>query len=494
MPPGLVADFETLEGLQRPEWFATSDPADRKLGSGGGTAHVLVEGWKATGQGQTFQEWLRQSPKLMVHAGGQSRRLPAYAPVGKLFMPIPVFRWALGQRLDQTLLEIQLPDYQRVLRHAGENFATMVASGDVLLRFGRELPPFPQVDVLGLGMWVTPEIARNFGVYFCHRRDPSNLAFFLQKPAPARIRELSPDYFYLIDTGMWLLSPRAVEVLLRKCGWDSDQERFESNMVKFFELYSEFGLGLGSSPFKGDAEISTLTSAVVPLPEAEFYHLGASRQMIEAVSALQHLELDETKLGLMGAKRHPDQYLQDSNFGYPLRLEENHTLWVENSSVNASWKLEHDHVLTGIPPNEWDLKLESGVCLDFVPVGEDAWCIRAYGIDDTFSGQVGETATKWFGRPAPNWFFGRGISREEAQITPSQDIQTARIFPVVKTAELNPRFIEWLFQSRPENQPEFAKAWMQCERLSAQEIQARANLIRLYTQRQANRKLCLAPM
>ena len=38
--------------------------------------------------------------------GGQSRRLPAYAPAGKLLMPIPVFRWSRGQRLDQTLLDL----------------------------------------------------------------------------------------------------------------------------------------------------------------------------------------------------------------------------------------------------------------------------------------------------------------------------------------------------------------------------------------------------
>jgi len=36
---------------------------------------------------------------------------------------------------------------------------------------------------------------------------------------------------------------------------------------------------------------------VVPLPEAEFYHFGANGQMIESVSALQNLVLDEAKLG-----------------------------------------------------------------------------------------------------------------------------------------------------------------------------------------------------
>ena len=29
---------------------------------------------------------------------------------------------------------------------------------------------------------------------------------------------------------------------------------------------------------------------------------------------------------MMGAKRHPNQYLQNSRFSYPLRLDANHTL------------------------------------------------------------------------------------------------------------------------------------------------------------------------
>lgn len=144
LPPCMAQEFEALEGRRRPEWFAASDPPGQPLGSGGGTANLLAEAWRATAPGQSFADWLRQSHKLILHAGGQSRRLPAYAPVGKLLMPIPVFRWSRGQRLDQSLLDLQLPDYQRVLAHASENTAALVTSGNVLLRFARELPPFPR--------------------------------------------------------------------------------------------------------------------------------------------------------------------------------------------------------------------------------------------------------------------------------------------------------------------------------------------------------------
>lgn len=491
LPPGMAREFETLEARPRPLWFATSDPAGHRLGSGGGTAHLLAEAWRQTGADKSFGDWLAASRKLLIHGGGQSRRLPSYAPVGKLLLPVPVFRWSYGQRLDQTLLDVQLPDYERVLAHAGPRTAAMITSGDVLLRFARELPPFPDVDVLGLGMWVTPEKARDFGVFFSPRARPTELAFFLQKPEPATIRSHAGQFFHLVDTGMWLLSKRAVRVLMAKCGWQEARQQFADATAGPYELYAQFGLSLGSQPLVPDPEIGSLTSAVLPLPEAEFYHFGTSRQLIESVAALQNLELDETKLGLVGAKRHPDQFVQNAQFDYPLKLEENHTLWIENSAVPATWRLAHEHVFTGVPANAWDLRLEPGVCLDFVPVGETEVCLRAYGFADSFSGALPHAETQWFGRPAAQWFAARGIDPRHAG---EGDIQLAKLFPVLAPDAIDPRFIEWLFAGQPVASPPFAQRWLGARRLSAQDLGEQANLRRLYQQRDHRRRACLEPL
>jgi galactokinase/mevalonate kinase-like predicted kinase len=494
LPPGMARVFAALEGKHPPSWFAGSDPLGRKLGSGGGTAHLLAEAWRATRSAATFEQWLLASPKLMIHGGGQSRRLPAYGPAGKILMPLPVFRWARGQRLDQSLLDVQLPDYERVLRHAGRTFAAMVCSGDVLLRFAAELPPFPQVDVLGLGMWVTPEKAREFGVFFSPRRQPNELAFFLQKPEAARIREWAADHIYLVDTGMWLLSARAVRVLMEKCGWNPHAGQFESGVAEGYELYGQFGPALGTHPTAPDPDVSPLTCAVVPLPQAEFYHFGTTRQMIESISALQNRELDETKLGTVGARRHPDQFVQSALFHLPLRREENRSLWVENSHIPSTWALACEHVLTGVPANTWNLRLERGVCLDFVPVHQAEFCLRPYGFDDRFQGAIEAPATRWFGRPVREWFESRGLSPESAGMAPSSDIQTAPLFPVLPEAELDPRLIEWMFSSTPVHDPALATRWIALPRLSAQEIGAQANLTRLYAQRRSLRRESLEPL
>src|SRR5208283_2217177 len=259
----------------------------------------------------------------------------AYALVGKLLMPIPVFRWARGQRLDQSLLDLQLPDYQRVLAHAGPGVAALVTSGDVLLRFARELPPFPEVDVLGLGMRLAPEKAKDFGVFCSPRGRPQELAFFLQKPPVAKIRTLSETHICLVDTGMWLLSERAVRVLMERSGWTGSG--FKDGTAQSYELYAQFGLALGLAPTVSDPEVNALTCAVVPLPEAQFYHFGTSRQMIESVATLQNLVLDDTRTRLPGGNHQANQVTQNSRFEVGLRREDNHTLWIENSVVPAGW-------------------------------------------------------------------------------------------------------------------------------------------------------------
>ena len=139
LPPNLVKKgtrgdtvFHEITGLSADEFFCTCDPEGRRVGSGGGTAWLLwqafrneelsmkneaLDPWSLATEGtqesasrsSLFSDWLAREKRILLHAGGQSRRLPAYAPSGKILTPIPVFRWERGQRLDQDLLSLQLP-------------------------------------------------------------------------------------------------------------------------------------------------------------------------------------------------------------------------------------------------------------------------------------------------------------------------------------------------------------------------------------------------
>ena len=149
---------------------------------------------------------------------------------------------------------------------------------------------------------------------------------------------------------------------------------------------------------------------------------------------------------------------QNSRFDAALRRQGNHSLWVENSVVPATWQLACQHVLTGVPENDWTLRLDPGVCLDFLPVGRDQFCVRAYGFADTFDGPLENPSTQWLGRPARDWFDVRGLQPQDCGLDPQADLQACPLFPVIAAGQIEPAFVEWLFAPAPESQGGFAAA------------------------------------
>lgn len=217
LPPNLVGSFHDVTGLSREEFFCTNDPIGHKLGSGGGTTWLLQACCQADGA-EDISTWLSAEKRILLHAGGQSRRLPAYAPSGKVLTPIPVFRWERGQRLSQDLLSLQLPLYEKIMAMAPASIHTMVVSGDVLIRATKPLQPIPEADVVCYGLWLDASVAKNHGVFVSSRQTPSILKHMLQKPSVQTLGELQKEHFYLTDIGIWLLSDKAVRLLMKKSG------------------------------------------------------------------------------------------------------------------------------------------------------------------------------------------------------------------------------------------------------------------------------------
>ena len=275
LPPNLVGSFHDVTGLSHDEYFCTCDPVGHRLGSGGGTAWLLQEAYRSQESGvgsQAFEAWLAKEKRILIHAGGQSKRLPSYAVSGKVLMPLPVFRWERGQKLSQDLMSVQLPLYEKIMAAAPERLHTMVVSGDVLIRTTQPLQPIPDADVVCYGLWLDASVAKNHGVFVSDRQSPSVLKQMLQKPSVQTLAELQKDHFYLTDIGVWLLSDKAVALLMKRSKSSGDS-------FKEYDLYSEFGCALGTAPSKPDDEISSLEVAILPLAGGEFYHFGTSREI-----------------------------------------------------------------------------------------------------------------------------------------------------------------------------------------------------------------------
>ena len=388
LPPNLVSAFHEVTGLSDEEYFCTCDPIGHRLGSGGGTSWLLMEAMKGD-KAETFDEWLAKEKRILVHAGGQSKRLPSYAVSGKVLMPLPVFRWERGQKLSQNLLSVQLPLYEKMMQMAPENIHTMIVSGDVLIRATQPLQAIPQADVVCYGLWLDASVAKNHGVFVSDRRSPSVLKQMLQKPSVKTLSELQKDHFYLTDIGVWMLSDKAVRLLMERSIVGNPIETRETRIschyspsdFKEYDLYSEFGCALGTDPSIPDSELSELSVAIVPLSGGEFYHFGTSQEMISSTLRLQNLVNDQREIMHLDRKPHPSIFVQNAVTKIPF-TEENTNIWVENSYIGEKWHLTHDHVITGVPKNDWEINLEPGECIDVVPVGESDYEIRRYHIDE----------------------------------------------------------------------------------------------------------------
>ena len=393
LPPNLVDCFHDVTGLSRDEFFCSCDPIGHRLGSGGGTTWLL----------QQARDWLNGERCIILHAGGQSKRLPAYAVSGKVLTPVPVFRWERGQRLSQTLLDLQLPLYERMMEQAPRRLTTMIVSGDVYIRAAERLGDIPDADVVCYGLWLDASIAKNHGVFVSDRRTPTVLKQMLQKPSPERLSDLLKDHFYLTDIGIWMLSDRAVRLLEQRSTAPIDSvagaptgtatvPAVSPSGLKEYDLYSEFGCALGTNPTIDDPELKELSVAIVPLPGGEFYHFGTSREMISSTMAIQNIVNDQRDIMHNDRKPHPSIFTQNAIVHYKF-TDQNYNIWVENSFVGPRWTLTHDNVVTGVPENDWDITLDPGECIDVVPVGETDYEVRRYRIDEAVnSNELAERA------------------------------------------------------------------------------------------------------
>ncbi len=376
LPPNLVDSFHDVTGLSREEYFCTNDPVGHKLGSGGGTTWLL-QACMTTEDGESLAEWLPREKRILLHAGGQSRRLPSYAPSGKILTPVPVFRWERGQKLSQDLLSLQLPLYEQMMQMAPEGIHTMVVSGDVLVRTSQPLQPIPDADVVCYGLWLDASVAKNHGVFVSSRKSPSVLKQMLQKPNIETLNEIQKDHYYLTDIGIWMLSDKAVELLAKKSKNGDD--------IIEYDMYSEFGCALGTNPSKPDNDLLDLKVAIVPLQGGEFYHFGTSREMISSTMRIQNLVNDQREIMHHDRKPHPSIFVQNAECKFKF-TEDNENIWIENSYVGEGWTLTRDNIVTGVPENKWKLQLAPGECVDVVPIGDEEYAIRRYHIDDKFAG------------------------------------------------------------------------------------------------------------
>jgi fucokinase len=208
----------------RTRFVVLADPDGQRIGSGGATLRALALWPALLSEHNASAIDLRTARVLVIHSGGDSKRLPHCSATGKLLARVP-------RQLPDGRASTVLDEFLIGLTGLAFNVppGVLVVSGDVLLVFDHLQLSFQQDGAIGVAAAAPLEMARRHGVYVSGERSRAVRAY-LHKPTPAELKEwqaIAGDDTVQIDTGLlWfdaacagkLLDLTRAEQVARLCG------------------------------------------------------------------------------------------------------------------------------------------------------------------------------------------------------------------------------------------------------------------------------------
>ncbi len=476
-----------------------ADPPGGRIGTGGSTLwalHRLLET-----RGGDAGAFVSSQRLLMIHAGGESRRLPAYAPEGKLFSPLPVASSAL---LPPVVLDVQLGFFFRYPWRRGE---IVVTSGDAVVSFDPSCVPDERGPVFGFAKPASIEQGSRHGVFRFDQRRERVLDYFQKAPVEVLAREarLEGTSDCALDIGLVSLAPRATHALLEvgrsRVGGETVLDALAGGRLRF-DLYLEVLTAcLGALSFEAFRERVRPASA---LPEEaaravfEAFHPFGLGGVVTRSTVFEHVgslaELPEACRSLLTHRSGPFYEPEDGEiraFEAPDRIVHNSVavdfdvagpspVLVESCSSCSLGPLGGDNLVVGLE----GLALPSGVPAGFsldgrhLPEGRVVVVLSAW---DSLKPETDAARLVFCGKPLDEWLSERGLARADVfEEGDGTDLFDARLFGLDPT----PALVEGYFQ-RPD--ASWTTAFRASRRLSLAEIGDRDDGVRREDRRVALR-------
>lgn len=477
------------------EFLVLADPGGRRIGSGGSTLCCLIEILRRETVADASHDadpaaWtnaLRHRRVLILHAGGDSRRLPAYGPLGKLFVPVPS-----SDAICCTLFDHLIELYSAIPAASRESGQVLIASGDVLLDFDPLELRFAQEGITGLGVLAPAELSAHHGVFLVG--PGGRVERFLQKPpVEQQLGEglVDDSGKSVLDVGIMSMDAEAAATILGAFGIkdlaDADgagrSSPWSVRTGQELDLYREIACALGSGT-RLDEYIAAAQSAgsswskdhlgdffeslhdvpfhVHVVPQVGFLHFGTTSELITSGQ-----EIIRSTKGVRSASR----CVQVNSLAASDPCIPNVDAWVEGCLVQSPLQLGGGNVVTGLDVAE-PLALPAGACVDVSAGrdrdGEQVFFIRCYGVDDSFK-RGGET---YCGHRLDEWLRAVGASAEDVWdptiATEERSAWNAQLIP----AEAVPAgYRRWLWVFDPSSAADSEKRdWRRAERFSYAEM------------------------
>jgi fucokinase len=494
-------------------WMIVADPMDRRAGSGGSTFAVLFElAKKLASERETpaasLAELFEGQRILIVHSGGDSRRLPAYAAQGKIFAPLPCDvptgappgepAWREADLFDlilDDLLGVPLPQSGRVF----------IGTGDVMLGVARHRPRLDAPGVVGVAFPTDVDRGSRHGVYV--RGEGGRVVDFLQKPTGAQAAErgaVDESGRVLVDSGLVSLDPESVEHWLHAAGVALENGQVAAGPGIVSELHRGWGGAIdlydhifGAIPERvtreayldemvhpDDPEASMARQrcgelydrlhgqpfSVTVVPDCEFLHIGSSRELLETLT-----QDPRVRRGAAASR----VCVFNSDLARPPACKG--AAVIEACAGEGGWRLGGDNIVVGIPAAAKLPPLPKGWGVVCLPVGASGWAAALFGHRDdaktprSAGGTIGNAPIDGFLRRA-------GLKEADLWSGNEQTLWTARLW-TVGDAAATVRSVSWMLKAM-----RAPAAWKKAKRVSFAELLGRVNQARMIEHREALRR------
>ncbi|MBR2275306.1 MAG: bifunctional fucokinase/L-fucose-1-P-guanylyltransferase, partial [Lachnospiraceae bacterium] len=423
---GFLAQIESRRSYlpEKTKLAVISDEGGVRVGSGGATLSVL--------------KYLREQEEsfanlrvLVIHSGGDSKRVPQYSALGKLFSPVP---HALPDGRSSTLFDEFLIAMSAIPGRIREGM--LLLSGDVLLLFNPLLVDWSGSGAAVISFKEDAETGKDHGVFL--RGEDGMVRAFLHKQSVERLRSVgavNEAGAVDIDTGALFFGVDILNALYSLISTEGtfDEEKYRAfvNSTVRLSLYGDFQYPLAADSTlenfyleKPEGEYSEelkecrkqLWSALrgfgmklLRLAPAKFIHFGTTGEIL----ALMNEGVEEYKdLGWSRQVNSSMTALSGYNSVLDPRAQTGEGTYLEVAYVHGEARIGKNCVLSHIDIQ--DETVPDGVVLHALKQMDGNFVCRIYGIDDN---------------PKDNKLFGRELIGQLWGEREEHTLWNAKIYP-----------------------------------------------------------------
>ncbi len=422
------------------------DPEGKRVGSGGATLNVLRAIAEEENSGDFSEKRI-----LVIHSGGDSKRVPQYSALGKLFSPVP---HKLKDGRTSTLFDEFMAEMSGVAGRIREGMVLL--SGDVLLLFNSLQIDFPGRGAAAVSFKENVETGKNHGVFLMG--EDGNVKKFLHKQTTETLRKqgaVNQHDAVDIDTGMVIFSTEMLNSLYSMISSDGifDAEKYETyvNERVRLSLYGDFLYPLASdSTLKAFYEekpegdfCQELTEArkvvwellrpyrmkLLRLSPAKFLHFGTTREVLKLMTE------DYKKYQLLGWENQVNSSLKSSdkiaalNSVRSVNAECGEDCYLEVSYVHPGSKIGNRVMLSYIDIHGETIPDE--VVLHGLKQRDDQFVVRIYGINDNPKAAITENGCPFLTGTLEEFMNKNNVREEELwDEEETKTLWTAKLYPV----------------------------------------------------------------